>query len=549
MAPDRPARSVPQTLWWQGAVIYENHLPTFRDGDGDGVGDLRGLVDSLDYLAEVLRVDAIWVGPFYRSPLLDQGFDISDHYDVEPVFGSLATVDKLLAEAHARGLKVIADYVPNHTSDQHPWFVESRSSRDDPRRDWYVWADPHPDGSAPNNWISESGGPAWELDAATGQYYLHSHLLEQPDLNWRNPQVRSAMLDVLRFWLDRGVDGVRIDVAHMLMKDPLLRDNPTNPSGEPNPWDIQHPDFTSQLHVHDRLHPDVHEVLREIRGVLDSYDDRVAIAEIEALSWEPWAEFFGAELDGIHLPFAFRLIETAWQADALAAELRELQSALPPAAWPCLALGNHDRPRLATRLGRRQARVAAMLQLTLRGAVSLFYGDELGLLDQPVPVERQRDYFGLFSGGVSRDPSRTPMAWDDGPNGGFSTAPEDRLWLPVSTEVATVNVRTQLADPGSMLNLYRSLLALRNDSPALRAGALEIDSADDGVLVYRRRSGRDHKLVALNLTSSPHEIAIPAAGTVVLSTRSDQAEGPLDGVLRLGPDEGVVVDVIGAWPS
>ena len=353
MALERPARSVPQTPWWQGAVIYENHLPTFRDGDGDGVGDLQGLVDSLDYLAEVLRVDAIWVGPFYRSPLLDQGFDISDYYDVEPVFGSLATVDKLLAEAHARGLKVIADYVPNHTSDQHPWFVESRSSRDDPRRGWYVWADPRPDGSAPNNWVSESGGPAWELDAATGQYYLHSHLKEQPDLNWRNPQVRSAMLDVLRFWLDRGVDGVRIDVAHMLMKDPLLRDNPPNPSGEPNPWDIQHPDFTSQLHVNDRLHPDLHDVLREIRGVLDSYDDRVAIAEIEALSWEPWAEFFGAELDGIHLPFAFRLIETPWQADTLAAELRELQSALPPAAWPCLALGNHDRPRLATRLGRR----------------------------------------------------------------------------------------------------------------------------------------------------------------------------------------------------
>ncbi len=240
-----------------------------------GSATCRGWSDSLDYLAEVLRVDAIWVGPFYRSPLLDQGFDISDYYDVEPVFGSLATVDKLLAEAHARGLRVIADYVPNHTSDQHPWFVESRSSRDDPRRDWYVWADPRPDGSAPNNWVSESGGPAWELDAATGQYYLHSHLKEQPDLNWRNPQVRSAMLDVLRFWLDRGVDGVRIDVAHMLMKDPLLRDNPPNPSGEPNPWDIQHPDFTSQLHVNDRLHPDLHDVLREIRGVLDEYDDRV----------------------------------------------------------------------------------------------------------------------------------------------------------------------------------------------------------------------------------------------------------------------------------
>ncbi len=532
-------RTRPDLPWWQGAVIYENHLPTFRDGDGDGIGDLQGLIDSLGYLSGVLGVDAIWVGPFFRSPLLDQGFDISDHCDVEPVFGSLETVDRLLAEAHARGMRVIADYVPNHTSDQHPWFQRSRSSRRHPQRDWYVWADPRPDGSPPNNWVSESGGSSWEYDDGTGQFYLHSHLKEQPDLNWRNPQVRAAMLDVLRFWLDRGFDGFRIDVAHMLMKDPLLRDNPPSPGGAVNPYDIQHPDFTSQLHVNDRLHPDIHEVLREIRAVFDEYDDRVAIAEIEALSWQPWAAFFGAEQNGIHLPFAFRLIETPWRADALAAEIRELQAALPADAWPCLTLGNHDRPRLATRLGRPQARVAAMLLLTLRGAVSLFYGDELGMVDQPVPVDRQRDYFGLFAGGASRDPSRTPMPWDDGPNGGFSTAAEDRLWLPVSTELPTVNVRAQLADHDSMLALYLRLLALRNDSPALRHGAISDVAVDDGVLIYRRTAHPDRKLVALNLTH--RQRAIVATGTVVASTIAERG-GRVNGLLTLGPDEGVVLD-------
>ncbi len=532
-------RTEPDRPWWQGAVIYENHLPTFRDGDGDGIGDLQGLIDSLDYLGGVLGVDAIWVGPFFRSPLLDQGFDISDHCDVEPVFGALETVDRLLAAAHARGIRVLADYVPNHTSDQHRWFQRSRSSRQNPQRDWYVWADPRPDGSPPNNWVSESGGSSWEYDERTGQFYLHSHLKEQPDLNWRNPQVRAAMLDVLRFWLDHGVDGFRIDVAHMLMKDPLLRDNPPNPGGALNPYDIQHPDFTSQLHVNDRLHPDVHEVLREIRAVFDEYDGRVAIAEIEALSWQPWAAFFGAAQDGIHLPFAFKLIEIPWRADALAAEIRELQAALPAEAWPCLALGNHDRPRLATRLGRPQARVAAMLLLTLRGAVSLFYGDELGLVDQPVPAERQRDHFGLFAGGASRDPSRTPMPWDDGPNGGFSTAAEDRLWLPVSSEVQTVNVRAQLADRDSMLALYVRLLALRNDSPALQHGAVSDVAADNGVLTYRRSTHLDRKLVALNLTHQQREIVV--TGAVVASTLADRG-GRVDGLLTLGADEGIVVD-------
>ena len=337
--------------WWRGPVIYENHLPSFCDGNGDGIGDLDGLVASLDYLAGTLGVSALWVGPFFRSPLLDQGFDIVDHCDVEPVFGSLDTVDRLLAEAHARGIRIIVDYVPNHTSDQHPWFLESRSSREGPKRDWYVWAD------TPNNWTSEAGGSVWQWDEPTGQFYLHSHLKQQPDLNWRNPDVRRAMLDVLRFWLDRGVDGFRIDVAHMLMKDPDLRDNPPNPGGESNPYDLQHPNFASQLHVHDRMHSDLHGVLREIRKVLDEYPgDRVAIGEVEAMDWERWAEFYGPALDQLHLPFAFKLIETPWEAGALAEVAAGLDAALPDGAWPILALGNHDRPRLRAADARCEAR-------------------------------------------------------------------------------------------------------------------------------------------------------------------------------------------------
>jgi alpha-glucosidase len=528
--------SVATRTWWREAVVYENHLPSLRDGNGDGIGDLEGLIQSLDYLGGTLGIDAIWVGPFFRSPLLDQGFDITDHTDVEPLFGDLQTVDRLLDEAHARGIRIIVDYVPNHTSDQHPWFIESRSSRDNPKRDWYVWVD------EPNNWTSEAGGSVWELDRQTGQHYLHSHLKEQPDLNWRNPEVRAALLDVLRFWLDRGVDGFRIDVAHMLMKDPELRDNPPNPGGEPNPYDIQHPDFTSQLHVNDRMHPDLHGVLRDIRAVLDEYPgDRVAIGEVEAMDWERWAEFFGPELDELHMPFAFKVIETPWEAEALAEVASGLDAALPDGGWPILALGNHDRPRLATRIGRLQARVAAMLLLTLRGTPTLLYGDELGMLDQPVPRERQRDYFGLSTGGASRDPTRTPMPWSAGANGGFAPPDAPELWLPVSEELDTINVEAQLDDERSSLNLYRRLLALRRESAALRGGDYERPpEARDGVLTYVRRDGDERKLVALNLTSE--ERALPAAGTIIASTALDRDGERVGGELRLRPDEGVVVE-------
>ncbi len=538
-----PARAA--VPWWRTGVFYENHLASLRDGDGDGIGDLRGLTRSLDYLAGTLGVTAVWLSPCFRSPLLDGGFDISDFRDIEPVFGTLADFDELLAEAHRRGVRVLADYVPNHTSDQHPWFVASRSSRADPKRDWYIWRDAKPDGSPPNNWTSEAGGSVWELDPATGQYYLHSHLKEQPDLNWRNPEVVAAMHDVLRFWLDRGVDGFRIDVAHMLMKDPELRDNPVRETAESNPYDVQHADFGSQLHIYDRLHPDTHAVLRGIRAVADEYEDRVLVAEIEAMGWADWARYYGADLDEIQLPFAFRLIETPWNAADLARELADLDAALPEGAWPILAFGNHDRPRLATRLGPAQARVAATLLLTLRGTPILFYGDELGLRDQPVPRDRWRDAFGFTPGGVSRDPIRTPMPWNDEPNAGFSTAAPADLWLPISEEAATINVAAQLGDPASLLALYRALIVLRRDSPALLGGDYGGLHAPDGCLLYERRQGPDHKIIALNLTSEPVKVPLHVAARVVLSTDPARANGAAESVLDLGPDEGVVADATG----
>ncbi|WP_129666360.1 alpha-amylase family glycosyl hydrolase [Phytoactinopolyspora endophytica] len=531
--------------WWRGAVVYECHLPSFRDGNGDGIGDLEGLIASLDYVRGTLGADAVWTGPFYRSPLLDQGFDVADHTDIEPIFGDLEIFDRLLVEAHARGIQVIVDYIPNHTSDQHPWFIDSRSSRTNPKRDWYVWRDPHADGGPPNNWTSEAGGSVWEWDTGTGQYYLHSHLKEQPDLNWRNPQVRAAMLDVLRYWLDKGVDGVRIDVAHMLMKDPEFRDNPEAVGGNDNPYDLQHPDFGSQLHLYDRRHPDTHDALAEIRAVVDEYPGAVTIAEIEAMSWDEWAAYYGPALNGMHLPFPFRLLETEWQAGRLRNELAGLYAAMPAGGWPIIALGNHDRLRLATRLGAAQARVAAVLMLTVAATPCLLYGDELGMTDQPVPAERQRDHFGHTAGGVSRDSTRTPMPWSAGYNAGFSSADPAKLWLPLARNSAEINVDAQLADPSSFLSLYRRLIQVRRASSALRHGELRFlaDACTDAVVAYERYRGADHKAVLLNLTDSPARVQLGLTGTVLLSTVGGSGRH-VEPEFHLGAGEAVVIDVV-----
>ena len=529
--------------WWRSAVIYHVYLPSFRDSDGDGLGDIAGVIDALPYLDEVLGVDVIWVSPFFVSPWLDGGYDISDHLEVDPRFGDLATFESLVAAGHERGLRLIVDYVPNHTSDHHPWFEESRRSRDSPMRDWYVWADPRAGGALPNNWLSEAGGSVWEWDEPTHQFYLHSHLVEQPDLNWRNPNVRAAMLGVLRHWLELGVDGVRIDVAHMLMKDPRLRDNPPNPKGELNPYDRQHADFHTQLHVNDRRHPDVHGVLRKLRDVLEEYGDRVAIGELDVMPWSEWASYYGEDLDELQLPMNFSLIETPWRAEAIAASLRRLEHALPPGAWAVNNLGNHDRSRIASRLGDTPARAAAMLLLTARGTPILYYGDELGMTDVEIPPGRGRDGFARLDGGPTRDPNRTPLPWNDAPGAGFSPPGAHDPWLPLGPDWRERNIERQLADERSLLSLYRALLALRRTRPSLRTGTLRvIPQAATECLVYERRSPAERSFVALNFGSEPRTVrlAAPGARILVSTTLADRSDPRPLTELALAGHEGVV---------
>jgi alpha-glucosidase len=527
--------------WWQREVIYQVYPRSFVDASGDGVGDLRGLTGRLDYLHE-LGVGALWLSPVYPSPMADFGYDVSDHKGIDPLFGGLDDFDALVERARKLGLKIVMDFVPNHTSDRHPWFEEARASRSSPRRDFYVWADPKPDGSPPNNWQSVFGGPAWERDEATGQYYLHSFLKEQPDLDWRNPLVKEAMFDVLRFWLDRGVDGFRVDAVLMTMKDPLLRDNPPNPSpkgGYHRPLGA----YDAQLHLYDRAHDDIHALFREMRAFVDGHDrglERALIGEMHVYDWPVWASYYGEGLDELHLPFNFGLLATPFRADAVRALVEGIEAAVRPGAFPNYVLGNHDEPRVATRVGPARARLAMMLLLTLRGAPTLYYGDELGMLDVPVAPERQRDPWGKRSPGLGRDGSRTPMPWTAGPNAGFCP-PGVEPWLPLGADYREVNVEAQARDETSMLALTRALLRLRRDSVALGVGAYRArPSAPDGCLAYEREGADGRYLVALNFGDEGCEIALGGPARLLLSTHLDRAEGACPASLALRGGEGCV---------
>ncbi len=527
-------------VWWQTAVFYQIYPRSFQDSTGNGVGDLEGVVERLDYLAGTLGIDAVWLSPFFPSPMKDFGYDVSDYCNVEPLFGDLADFDRLLAGAHDRDIKVIIDWVPNHTSDQHPWFVESRSSHTNSKRDWYVWRDAKPDGGPPNNWAADFGGGAWEWDEATGQYYLHSFLKEQPDLNWRNPEVEEAMLDTLRFWLDRGVDGFRIDVAHRILKHPDLVDNPlVDLSCDPAPQTA----YESQLHINDRGHPDVHDAFHRIRVVLDTYQPpRFSVGEIHEYDWPTWASYYGKNLDGLHMPFNFAILETPWTAEDIRALVERVEQAVPAGAWPNYVLGNHDETRIATRLGDDQTRIAAMLLLTLRGTPTLYYGDEIGLAEADIPLEQQQDPWGISIPGKGRDGRRTPMQWTGGRGAAF-TPPGVRPWLPFSDDLETRNVEALLAEPTSLLNLYRRLLALRLREPALQTGDYQ-GLGGDGVFSFYRDDGRSRLLVALNFTGEAQAVEPTAeigTGRILISSELDR-EGPLAmGQLDLRPHEGVVV--------
>jgi alpha-glucosidase len=522
-------------VWWKHGTIYQVYPRSFQDGDGDGIGDLAGIRRRLDHLAW-LGVDAVWISPIYPSPMADFGYDVADYCAIAPVFGTLAAFDALLAEAHARGLRVILDFVPNHSSDAHPWFVESRSSRDNPKRDWYIWRDPAPDGGPPNNWLANFGGSAWEYDAATGQYYYHAFLPQQPDLNWRNAEVRRAMHDAMRFWLDRGVDGFRVDVIWHLIKDAEFRDNPPNPAWQPHQAGI---DRLLQIHSADQ--PEIHEVVAEMRALTDEYPGRVLIGEIY-LPVRRLVAYYGDGLRGAHLPFNFQLLFARWSAPRIADLVAEYEAALPQGAWPNWVLGNHDQKRIATRIGPAQARVAAMLLLTLRGTPTLYYGDEIGMEDVPIPPERAQDPWERREPGLGRDPARTPLPWDGSPGAGFTTGTP---WLPIGADHATRNVAAMARDPHSILTLHRRLLALRREHAALHAGRYLPVAVGGEVFAFERRDGAARLLVALNLGHSPARLALPANGQVparlLLSTALDREGEIVVSEIPLRPAEGVVL--------
>ncbi|MCC7450586.1 MAG: DUF3459 domain-containing protein [Anaerolineae bacterium] len=539
-----------EPLWWQRGIVYQIYPRSFKDSNGDGIGDLPGIIDKLDYV-QMLGVDAIWLSPFYPSPMADFGYDVANYTDVDPIFGTLADFDRLVEAAHQRNLHVIIDFVPNHSSDQHPWFVESRSSRDNPKRDWYVWVDAKPDGSPPNNWLSHFGGPAWTWDETTGQYYLHSFLKEQPDLNWRNPAVKAAMFDVIRFWLERGVDGFRIDVAHYIMKDPDLRDNP--PNLEPPKFTKRRPHYDSLLHVYDKGHADVHAVYREFRKLLDSYSTerpRFAVGEIHVFDWPVWGSYYGEQLDELHMPFNFALINAAWQTKVIRYVVDSIEASIPKGAWPNYVLGNHDEHRIVTRIGTAQARTAMMLLLTLRGTPTMYYGDEIEMHDVDIPPGRERDPYGIRvpGQGLGRDPERTPMQWDASPNAGF-TRPGVETWLPIADDYERVNVAAELNDSTSMLALTRHLIDLRRSTPALHSGDYRpVSDTPDECYVYLRSQGDEQRLIALNFSDKEQTLALSAfgQGRVLISTRLDR-KGAVDlAALYLRADEGCIIEIVAA---
>ena len=518
---------MPGAPWWRTAVFYHIYPASYADGDGDGFGDLGGIASHLDHLAGAphsLGVDAIWLSPFYRSPMVDFGYDVADHCAVDPRFGTLADLDALLAAAHARRLRVIVDFVPNHTSDQHPWFEDSRRNRTDPRRDWYVWADPRSDGSPPNNWLSAfpRSGPAWTLDPATGQYYLHSYTPQQPDLNWRNSAVQDAMRDVLRFWLDRGVDGFRVDAPHRLMKDPDLRNNP------PEVANLRLDESLLDTARHRSIdHPDVHGIVRSLRATVDAYPDRVLLGEIGIRHPQRWARYYGlADHDGMQLAFNFAFWGCPWSAQAFREVVKRTERIVPPWAWPTYALSNHDIPRAATRYGEARMRLAAMLLLTLRGTPFLYYGEEIGMRDVSVPPAHARDPDG-------RDPCRTPMQWDASPAAGFTTG---QPWLPVASPPVP-NAAAEGDDPVSLLNLYRALLRLRAGCRPLREGSYHPLDAGDQVLAFERRAGDERVLVALNFGTEPVSIEglLRDHATALLSTAPGESKSGW-----LAPCEGAI---------
>lgn len=488
--------------WWQEAVFYHIYLRSFMDSNGDGLGDIPGLISRLDYLKGTpnsLGIDAIWLSPFYPSPDKDFGYDVSDYQEIDPRFGNLTDFDQLIAEAHQRGIRIMIDLVFNHTSDQHPWFKESQSSRNNPKRDWYIWRDPPPGKRWPNNWESIFIGKAWEWDEVTQQFYYHMFLKEQPDLNWRNKEVQQALMQTVRFWLERGVDGFRLDVFNLWFKHPDLPDNPPK---------VGLRGYDRQTHIYDVDQPEMHPALTKFKNILDAYPDSVSIGEFLGDDTKIAASYCGE--DKLHMAFNFNFTWCRWNPAKFQETILDWEAVLRASGWPCYVLSNHDGPRRhVSRYGKHHpdevAKVAAMMLLTLRGTPFLYYGEEIGMLDVPLrrsqlvdPISRR--YFPFHS----RDQGRTPMQWDSTPQAGFTAG---KPWLPIHPNFESHNVSNQLSDPHSVLSFYRKLIQLRRETSILRRGHfVPLQFKPKSGLAYLRSEGDHHVFIGLNFRAKPSRI-------------------------------------------
>ena len=530
-----------ETPWWRGAVIYQIYPRSFLDTDGDGVGDLPGIVERLDYIAG-LGVDAIWIAPFFRSPMADFGYDIADYRAVDPLFGTIDDFDRLLAKAHALGLKVMIDQVLSHTSDQHEWFKESRASRDNPKGDWYVWADAREDGTPPNNWMSLFGGVAWQWEPRRGQYYLHNFLTSQPDLNFHHPDVQRAVLDNVQFWLDKGVDGLRLDAINFCFHDRQLRDNPPKPQAmrvgrgfsPDNPYAFQY-------HYYNNTQPENLAFLEELRGLLDRYPGAAALGEISSEdSLATMAEYTTGHR--LHMGYSFELLTADFSAAYIRGTVERLEAQMTE-GWPCWAISNHDVERVLSRWGReargngdasvRLANLLTAMVCSLRGSVCVYQGEELALTEAEVPYEALQDPYGItfwpnFKG---RDGCRTPMPWDESAHAGFSSGAP---WLPVPAGHRALAVSRQELDPASALHGFRNFMQWRQAQPELRWGAIHFLDTPEPVLAFTRTHAGETMLAAFNLGPAPVAVALPVAGERIGG--HGLAEGTLeDGLLRLPP--------------
>lgn len=489
--------------WQSNAVVYHLYVRSFKDSNNDGIGDLQGIINKLDYLDDTMDVDAIWLSPIYPSPQVDFGYDISDYKNINSIFGTLEIFDELIKEAHKHTIKIMMDYVPNHTSDQHTWFQESKSSKDNAKRNWYIWADPKSDGSAPNNWLSHFGGSAWTFDPTTQQYYLHLFNKHQPDLNWRNPFVEKEMLSVLRFWMDRGVDGFRVDVPYVIYKDLYFQDEPLNP----NYTEGNHDPFDMLLHTKTLWQPEFFQLMKKFSKTLQEYKGKFMVTEtwtdlsglIKTYAAAGWKYF---------QPFNFSLITLPWKADIHKKYIDEYVKILGDIYIPCWVLGNHDKHRVASRIGEKQARIAAMLQLMLPGFPFIYYGEEIGMLNGILPKEKIMDPYEIMSPGLGlgRDPERTPLQWDTSQNAGFT---DKTPWLPINEDYKTTNIETELNKPHSSLSLYKKLIKLRKENIILAEGKyIPLSQPTENVFSFMREKDDKKILVLLNFDEKDKKISL-----------------------------------------